>query len=442
MSQRRGPPFTIRQVRGASYPPLTAPPSRGSGRAAPAGTPAAAPSAGAPSGSRASPPAPAPARAPSAAPAAAAPSTSRPAADPTVVLSREAQRLKLFDRLLKEVEVVDLAKLRPASWSGIPEQHRPVCWQLLLGYLPSNLEWRADTLQRKRREYWASVPQYFDVDDAERSQYQKDTLHQILMDVPRTCPSSRLLHHEVVQRALERILYIWALRHPASGYVQGINDLVTPFFMVFLSEHLPHDRPHTVEDVDAIPPAMLAQVEADAYWCLSKLLDSIQDHYTFAQPGIQRMVFKLKEIVARIDAPLHAHLAEQGLSFIQFAFRWMNCLLMRELSLDLIYRVWDTYLAEIGGTDDTNAFGMAYQVGAASQSEGFAVLHVYMCVALLVRWSAELQALEFQDLVMFLQELPTSGWSSADVGALLSQAFVYMSLYHNAPNHLRVTQAT
>ena len=34
----------------------------------------------------------------------------------------------------------------------------------------------------------------------------------------------------------ERILYIWAIRHPASGYVQGINDLVTPFFVVFSSE--------------------------------------------------------------------------------------------------------------------------------------------------------------------------------------------------------------
>ena len=108
---RRGPPFTIRQVRGASYPPLTAPPSRGAGRAAPAGSPAAAPSAGAPSGSRASPPAPAPARAPTAAPAAAEPSASSPAAGPTVILSREAQRLKLFDRLLKDVEVVNLAKL-------------------------------------------------------------------------------------------------------------------------------------------------------------------------------------------------------------------------------------------------------------------------------------------------------------------------------------------
>ena len=55
------------------------------------------------------------------------------------------------------------------------------------------------------------------------------------------------------------------------------------------------------------------------------------------------MVFKLKELIARIDGPLHAHLGEQGLHFIQFAFRWMNCLLMRELSLDLILRLWDTY---------------------------------------------------------------------------------------------------
>ena len=31
----------------------------------------------------------------------------------------------------------------------------------------------------------------------------------------------------------------------------------------------------------------------------------MQDNYTFAQPGIQRMVFKLKELVARIDSKLH-----------------------------------------------------------------------------------------------------------------------------------------
>ena len=26
------------------------------------------------------------------------------------------------------------------------------------------------------------------------------------------------------------------MRHPASGYVQGINDVVTPFIIVFLSD--------------------------------------------------------------------------------------------------------------------------------------------------------------------------------------------------------------
>ena len=42
----------------------------------------------------------------------------------------------------------------------------------------------------------------------------------------------------IVSKIFERILYIWAIRHPASGYVQGINDLVTPFFITFLSEHI------------------------------------------------------------------------------------------------------------------------------------------------------------------------------------------------------------
>lgn len=37
---------------------------------------------------------------------------------------------------------------------------------------------------------------------------------------------------------MERVLYIWALRHPASGYVQGINDLLTPFLVVFLSAYI------------------------------------------------------------------------------------------------------------------------------------------------------------------------------------------------------------
>lgn len=33
---------------------------------------------------------------------------------------------------------VDLDALRELSWSGIPQELRPTCWKLLLGYLPPN----------------------------------------------------------------------------------------------------------------------------------------------------------------------------------------------------------------------------------------------------------------------------------------------------------------
>lgn len=32
---------------------------------------------------------------------------------------------------------------------------------------------------------------------------------------------------------------------------------------------------------------------------------------------------------------------------MQFAFRWMNCLLMREISVRCTVRMWDTYLVSL-----------------------------------------------------------------------------------------------
>jgi len=238
--------------------------------------------------------------------------------------------------------------------------------------------------------------------------------------VPRTNPSCPLFQNEIVQRSLERILYVWAIRHPASGYVQGINDLVTPFFVVFLTAHIGPD--YECYDIESIPSPTLLEIEADCYWCLSKLLDGIQDHYTFAQPGIQRMIFKLKELMYCIDADLAKHLDKQDAQFIQFGFRWMNCLLMRELPLSLIIRMWDTYLSEIDGFSE--------------------VFHVYVCASFLKTWSASLRKLEFQDIMLFLQRLPTANWTHKEVELLLSEAYIFKSLYHNSPSHLRASEAS
>jgi NADH dehydrogenase FAD-containing subunit len=49
---------------------------------------------------------------------------------------------------------------------------------------------------------------------------------------------------------------------------------VTPYFQVFLQAYVSDDVEKT--NVEAVPKAVLAEVEADSFWCLTKLLDGIQ----------------------------------------------------------------------------------------------------------------------------------------------------------------------
>jgi len=53
--------------------------------------------------------------------------------------------------------------------------------------------------------------------------------------------------------------------------------------------------------ISDLAEASRQQLEADCFWCFSKLLDGIQDNYTFAQPGIQLRISSLKELISRID---------------------------------------------------------------------------------------------------------------------------------------------
>lgn len=114
-------------------------------------------------------------------------------------------------------------------------------------------------------------------------------------------------------------------------------------FYLSFSPPLP-DGPPTPEAVECLTEEIMEVVEADSYWCLTKLLEGIQDNYTHAQPGILRQITRLRDLINRIDAPLAIHLARENVEFLQFAFRWMNCLLMREISLNNTIRMWDTYL--------------------------------------------------------------------------------------------------
>ncbi|EGZ09200.1 hypothetical protein PHYSODRAFT_318886 [Phytophthora sojae] len=292
---------------------------------------------------------------------------------PSASSSRNASgnlRYTQFERLL-EKEVVDLDQLRKLSWGGVPTKHRPTVWRLLLGYMPPKQDRRAAMLERKRQEYVELLQQYYYIPDTDRGTREQTTLRQILVDIPRTNADVKLFQNE---------------------------------------------RIHQTCDLSEVSDENLQIVEADSYWCLTKLLDDIQDHYTFAQPGLQRMVQRMEELVHRCDAELFEHIVErENVQFVQFAFRWMNCLLMRELPLDGIVRIWDTYLCE---------------------DSGFESFHVYVCAAILMTFGEALKTLEFQDLVLFLQSLPTKDWVENEIEPLLSRAFILQTYFADAPSHL------
>ena len=65
----------------------------------------------------------------------------------------------------------------------------------------------------------------------------------------------------------------------------------------------------------------------------------------------------------------------EGLEFLQFSFRWVNCLLLREIPFQLGLRLWDTYLAE---------------------GPGMKEFLIYALAAFLLTWEKELKQMDFQ----------------------------------------------
>lgn len=64
-------------------------------------------------------------------------------------------------------------------------------------------------------------------------------------------------------------------------------------------------------------------------------------------------------------------------------------------------------------------------------------LQVYVCAAFLACWERDICSREFQDLILFLQKLPTQDWQESDIESVLSSAFVLRNTWGSAKSHLQ-----
>ncbi|KAL7715861.1 Rab-GAP TBC domain-containing protein [Entamoeba marina] len=308
--------------------------------------------------------------------------------------------LQLYIELLTPSQV-NKRQLYKESWKGIAWQLRHQIWKMLIGQIPFDQTKKKESLNQSRADYISMKCKLL------HNLSISEKLHQVQIqkDLVRSDKESPFLFNSRIQTMMENILLVWALRHPACGYVQGMNDLLVPFVYVYLLDYI-YDNNMPSKLIDSLNDNIILDVEADSYYGLDVVLSRIQDNYTFEQQGIINKIEKMEKIVEIISPTLYNHLKDIGVMFIQFAFRWLNCCLLREFKLTTALRLWDSYLAVEDGT-------------------GFSELNLYCCVSLLTHFEKTLLTLDFSEALQFLQHLPTEDWNEENIQILVSQAYIF-----------------
>lgn len=333
-----------------------------------------------------------------------------------MIPDRVAQR-ECMEMVMVQAQA-ERGELKRLAWNGCSAATRAPAWRMLLRCEPLSYAERDAGLTERRAQY-AKLQRIMGgpavgcccIDSQERTEFSVSMLRQIDMDLPRTHPTVPLFQLERVRSAMRRVLYLFAVVHPECGYVQGMNEVLTPLMTVFLLEHA-GDQRQKHGSVDAflqldsldglVDEAGAAAAEADAYWCFVEVVSgALFENYTTDQPGMHRRMGELGTLLAKVDGPLAAHLEAEECEPMQFAFRWVAVVMLREFRLPLVVHLWD---------------------GLLGQRDGFGSFLVYVAAALVVNWRDELLAMEFADMIVLLLHLPTGGWGACDIDFLLAQA--------------------
>nr|AAB64317.1 hypothetical protein [Arabidopsis thaliana] len=143
------------------------------------------------------------------------------------------------------------------------------------------------------------------------------TLHRIVVDVVRTDSHLEFYEDPGNLGRMSDILAVYAWVDPATGYCQGMSDLVSPFVVLF-------------ED------------NADAFWCFEMLIRRTRANFQMEGPtGVMDQLQSLWHILQITDKDIFSHLSRIGAESLHFAFRMLLVLFRRELSFNEALRMWE-----------------------------------------------------------------------------------------------------
>ena len=136
----------------------------------------------------------------------------------------------------------------------------------------------------------------------------------------------------------------------------------------------------------------------------------MKQNYLKGFDGVTELLKKFRNLIIKCDKELVDQLEENDIQVFHFGFRWIFCLLLREMPMLLSIKLIDFYLVE-----DMNP----------------SKLCVYLAAILLLKFSCKIKTLKREQIIMFLHNLPTSNWGEQDIKLLVSEAFTLRNLFKN-----------
>jgi hypothetical protein len=258
--------------------------------------------------------------------------------------------------------IITLDSIKASTdWSSL---QRCYAWLFLLGVLPPTITDWATHFSNRTTEYWTEVDKHSLQEWHLQHWFPNRTIDSfgsdrligsIYIDVVRTgriaghfSPVDSLESHDPKDiwfcfhehfRRLERLLFIFAMRTPQFGYLQGFNELASVLYSVMV-KGLPNPFPSDRSRLDVC--------EALTFWCFENLMKEkgVLTVYCGGEgdDSLNCFLSEFKERLAKVMKVEAEILEFLGIEPLFYALRWFLLLFAQDWELPTVKLIWDELL--------------------------------------------------------------------------------------------------
>ncbi|KAJ1557430.1 hypothetical protein HK096_007315, partial [Nowakowskiella sp. JEL0078] len=314
-----------------------------------------------------------------------------------------------FQEVINAEVDIDMVKLRNASRHGIPDLIRGDVWLYLLGVKTPDKIHELASSEAKRNEYISFAKENSDISKRirnEAARYCKNRMKKIpgtslanlISQKTSGTMASSSNSSTPTQNITQSSLATSSLKNIQKNPSTVLENVVTAF--------LNHNR-HIDYDNSLIhlcgPFVFVLAEESDVYFCFERFMTMLSDgecvlvqlnlpklHSSFSEEyfSSQSTNTRLSHffMLFRTLLPdLYNHFEEEEVDFKEWSSSWLQYMLARELPIECVLRLWDTYF---------------------STTEGGFHLHEFICLAILDNQKEDLEESEQSQIHSLVLRLP------------------------------------